>query len=115
MGWGQKIIPQLTEDLQKEFSRNSGFSYANLDRMRKFHLSYKDEPKLAQVVREIPWGQNITVLEKLKDNYQREYYLRMTIRSSWRETVPSIKWNQEQLSSPSVIEDKLRELEEKKE
>ena len=60
LGWGQKIIPQLTEDLQKEFSRNSGFSYANLDRMREFHLAYKDEPKLAQVVREVPWGQNIT-------------------------------------------------------
>ncbi|GAH23132.1 unnamed protein product, partial [marine sediment metagenome] len=60
LGWGQKIIQQLAEDLQKEFPQNSGFSYANLDRMRKFHLSYKDNPKLAQLVREIPWGQNIT-------------------------------------------------------
>ena len=87
LGWGQKIIQQLAEDLQKEFPRNSGFSYANLDRMRKFHLSYKDNPKLAQLVREIPWGQNITILEKLKDNYQREYYLRMTIRSSWSRNI----------------------------
>jgi len=87
LGWGQKIIQQLAEDLQKEFPQNSGFSYANLDRMRKFHLTYKDNPKLAQLVREIPWGQNITVLEKLKDNYQREYYLRMTIRSSWSRNI----------------------------
>jgi len=87
LGWGQKIIQQLAEDLQKEFPQNSGFSYANLDRMRKFHLSYKDNPKLAQLVREIPWGQNITILEKLKDNYQREYYLRMTIRSSWSRNI----------------------------
>lgn len=87
LGWGQKIIQQLAEDLQKEFPRNSGFSYANLDRMRKFHLTYKDNPKLAQLVREIPWGQNITILEKLKDNYQREYYLRMTIRSSWSRNI----------------------------
>ena len=87
LGWGQKIIQQLAEDIQKEFPRNSGFSYANLDRMRKFHLTYKDNPKLAQLVREIPWGQNITILEKLKDNYQREYYLRMTIRSSWSRNI----------------------------
>ena len=87
LGWGQKIIQQLAEDLQEEFPRNSGFSYANLDRMRKFHLTYKDNPKLAQLVREIPWGQNITILEKLKDNYQREYYLRMTIRSSWSRNI----------------------------
>jgi len=87
LGWGQKIIQQLAEDLQKEFPQNSGFSYANLDRMRKFHLTYKDNPKLAQLVREIPWGQNITILEKLKDNYRREYYLRMTIRSSWSRNI----------------------------
>jgi len=87
LGWGQKIIQQLAEDLQEGFPRNSGFSYANLDRMRKFHLTYKDNPKLAQLVREIPWGQNITILEKLKDNYQREYYLRMTIRSSWSRNI----------------------------
>jgi len=87
LGWGQKIIQQLAEDLQEEFPRNSGFSYANSDRMRKFHLTYKDNPKLAQLVREIPWGQNITILEKLKDNYQKEYYLRMTIRSSWSRNI----------------------------
>jgi predicted nuclease of restriction endonuclease-like (RecB) superfamily len=87
LGWGQKIIQQLAEDLQKEFHHNSGFSYANLDRMRKFYLTYKDNPKLAQLVREIPWGQNIAILEKLKDDYQREYYLRMTIRNSWSRNI----------------------------
>jgi len=59
--------------------------------MRKFHLTYKDNPKLAQLVRELPWGQNITILEKPKDNCRREYYLRMTVGSPWREMVPSIK------------------------
>jgi len=86
-GWGKKIIQQLSEDLQKEFPQNSGFSYANLDRMRKFHLAYKDNPKLAQIVREIPWGQNIVILEKLKNGYAREYYLRMTIRNSWSRSI----------------------------
>jgi len=75
LGWGQKRIQQLAEDLQKEFPQNSGFSYANLDQMRKFHLTYKDNPELVQLVREISWGQNIAILEKLKDNYRREYYL----------------------------------------
>ncbi|MDO9464867.1 MAG: PDDEXK nuclease domain-containing protein [bacterium] len=87
LGWGQKIIQQLAEDLQKEFPKNSGFSYANLDRMRKFYLTYKNNPKLAQLVREIHWGQNIVILEKLNDNYQREYYLRMGIRSSWSRSI----------------------------
>lgn len=87
LGWGQKIIQQLSDDLQKAFPKNSGFSYANLDRMRKFYLTYKDDPKLAQLVREIPWGQNIVILEKLSDEYQREYYLRMIIRNGWSRNV----------------------------
>ncbi len=87
LGWGQKIILQLSDDLQKEFPENSGFSYANLYRMRKFYLTYKDNQKLAQLVREIPWGQNIVILEKLKDDYQREYYLRMTVRNSWSRSI----------------------------
>jgi len=40
LGWGQRIIRQLSDDLQKEFPENSGFSYANLYRMRKFYLIY---------------------------------------------------------------------------
>jgi len=87
LGWGQKIIQQLADDLQKEFPENRGFSYANLYRMRKFYLTYKDNSKLAQLVREIPWGQNIVIFEKLKDDYQREYYLQMTIRNSWSRNI----------------------------
>jgi len=87
LGWGTKIIQQLSDDLQKTFPKNSGFSYANLDRMRKFYLTYKENPKLAQLVREIPWGQNIVILEKLRDDYQREYYLRMIIRNAWSRNV----------------------------
>lgn len=86
-GWGSKIIQQLSHDLQTEFPKNSGFSYANLDRMRKFYRTYKDNPKLAQLVREIPWGQNIVILEKLRDDYPREYYLRMTARNAWSRNV----------------------------
>ncbi len=87
LGWGQKIIQRLAEDLQREFPQKSGFSYANLDRMRKFYLTYKHNPKLARLVREIHWGQNIVILEKLNDNYQREYYLRMSIRSLWSRNI----------------------------
>ncbi|PKM91893.1 MAG: DUF1016 domain-containing protein [Euryarchaeota archaeon HGW-Euryarchaeota-1] len=87
LGWGQKIILQLSDDLQKEFPENSGFSERNLKYMRKFYLEYKDKPKVQQLVAQIPWGQNIVILEKLKDDYQREYYLRMTVRNSWSRSI----------------------------
>ena len=87
LGWGQKIIQQLAEDLGKEFPKNSGFSERNLKYMRKFYLEYKDKPKVQQLVAQIPWGQNIIILEKLKDDYAREYYLRMTTRNSWSRNI----------------------------
>ncbi|OIO03639.1 hypothetical protein COY52_07650 [Candidatus Desantisbacteria bacterium CG_4_10_14_0_8_um_filter_48_22] len=87
LGWGQKIIQRLADDLQKEIPRTIGFSYANLDRMRKFYITYVDSPKLAQVVREIPWGQNVVIIEKCSDTYRREYYLRMTIKYGWSRNI----------------------------
>jgi len=87
LGWGRKIIQQLAEDLQKEFPENSGFSERNLKYMRKFYLEYNDKPKVQQLVAQIPWGQNIVILTKTKNNYAREYYLRMTIRNAWSRSI----------------------------
>lgn len=87
LGWGQKIVQRLSRDLQKEFPQNSGFSERNLKYMRKFYLQYKDKPKVQQLVAQIPWGQNIVILDRLNDDYRREYYLRMTIRNSWSRSI----------------------------
>jgi len=83
-GWGQKIIQQLAGDLQKEFPANSGFSERNLKYMRKFYSEYKGKPKVQQLVAQIHWGQNVVILTKIKNDYAREYYLRMTVRNAWK-------------------------------
>jgi len=64
LGWGQKIVQKLSRDLRKEFPKNSGFSERNLKYMRKFYLEYKGKPKVQQLVAQIPWGQNIVILER---------------------------------------------------
>ena len=38
LGWGQKIIQKLANDLRKEFPKNSGFSERNLKYMKKFYI-----------------------------------------------------------------------------
>ena len=53
--WGQSIVEQLSRDLVGEYENFRGFSPDNLWRMRMFYLAYKDQPKLAQLVPEIPW------------------------------------------------------------
>jgi hypothetical protein len=43
-----------------------GFSSSNWWRMRQFFETYKDEPKLAPLVREITWSNNILILSGAK-------------------------------------------------
>jgi predicted nuclease of restriction endonuclease-like (RecB) superfamily len=74
-GWGKFIVENLSKDLRKAFDSKFGFSAQNLWYMRQFYLEYKDTSKLQQLVGEIPWGQNLLILSKVKDFKAREYYL----------------------------------------
>jgi predicted nuclease of restriction endonuclease-like (RecB) superfamily len=42
--------------------------------MRQFYLAYSDSPNLQQLVGEIPWGSNILIFSKYKDDIEKEYY-----------------------------------------
>lgn len=111
-GWGKSVIEHLAEDIQKEFPGISGFSPANIWRMRAFYLAYTkdiqnlaqgaretEKSNLAQVVREIdgktlpyitaeiPWGHNIILIEKIKDPIQRFWYAEQTIENGWSRNV----------------------------
>ena len=66
-GWGKGIVERLSRDLQKEFFGAKGYSTQNLWYMRQFYLEYRNFPSLQQLVGEIPWGQNLIILSRLKD------------------------------------------------
>jgi DUF1016 N-terminal domain len=64
-----------------------GFSAANLWRMRSFYEIYRQNEKLAPLVREIGWTQNVIVMERCKDDLQREFYLKMIRKCGWTKNV----------------------------
>jgi predicted nuclease of restriction endonuclease-like (RecB) superfamily len=72
LGWGKSVVEQLSKDLREIFSGRSGLSVQNLWYMRQFYLEYKDNTNLQQLVGEIPWGQNLTILSKVKDQDRKE-------------------------------------------
>lgn len=74
-GWGKSVVERLSNDLQTEFPGVRGFSASNIWRMKTFYEEYRDNEKLAPLVREIGWIQNKLIFEKCKDDLQREYYL----------------------------------------
>lgn len=87
-GWGKSIVDTFANDLSKMFPGSGfGFSARNIWEMRRFYLAYKDFPNLQRLVAEIPWGQNLTILSKIKDVSAREYYIESTKKCGWTRPV----------------------------
>jgi predicted nuclease of restriction endonuclease-like (RecB) superfamily len=86
-GWGKSIVETLSKDLQNEFPGTQGYSAANLWRIRSFYANYQGNEKLAPMVREISWSHNVAIMEKCKDDLQREFYMRMTKKYGWSKDV----------------------------
>lgn len=86
-GWGKSVVDRLAGDLRTEFPGMSGFSSPNLWFMRQMYLEYKDYPNLLLLVRENHWGQNITIMTKVKNVAAREYYLKTAPQMGWSRNV----------------------------
>jgi predicted nuclease of restriction endonuclease-like (RecB) superfamily len=80
-------VERLADDLQKTFLGTGGFSASNLWRMKLFFETYQGKPKLAPLVREIGWTHNILIFEQCKDDFEREFYIRMTRKYGWSKNV----------------------------
>jgi predicted nuclease of restriction endonuclease-like (RecB) superfamily len=85
--WGKSVVENLAKDLQADFPGMQGFGARNIWRMRDFYLTYQANEKLTPLVTEIGWTHNLIVLEKCKDDLQREFYLRMTRKFGWTKNV----------------------------
>jgi len=86
-GWGKSVVEKLAADLQKEFPGIQGFSARNIWYMRIFHLTYRENKKLQPLVAEISWTKHLVIIDRCKDDLQREFYIRMTRRMGWTKNV----------------------------
>jgi predicted nuclease of restriction endonuclease-like (RecB) superfamily len=113
-GWGKAIVEQLSADLQKKIGEGQSWSPRNLWLMRQLYEEYasptnstntnlkqvvsdlifpnlkqpvSDLEKLKLTVAEVPWGQNILILQKVKDIQARLFYLNATIKNRWSRSV----------------------------
>jgi predicted nuclease of restriction endonuclease-like (RecB) superfamily len=84
---GKSVVENLARDLQAEIPGIKGFSARNIWNMRDFFLTYQGNEKLQPLVAEIGWTHNLIVLEKCKDDLQREFYIRMTRKFGWTKNV----------------------------
>ncbi len=103
LGWGDSVVEMVAADLRRAFPEMRGFSPRNLRSAKQFYLAYADpaiwlQPVakltevtvtefLQQLVAEIPWGQNLLILNKLTDPAARLWYLQATARFGWTRNV----------------------------
>lgn len=86
-GWGKSVVEHLAKDLQASFPGMGGFSSRNIWYMRTFYLCYSENTKLQPMVAEISWTNNLLIMEKCKDDLEREFYIRMTRKHGWTKNV----------------------------
>jgi predicted nuclease of restriction endonuclease-like (RecB) superfamily len=80
LGWGESIVAQVARDLQSEFPGVRGFSRSNVFNMRRYYLTYRDDPKVQTVSGQIPWSHNTLILDTCKAPEERAFYLEAAAR-----------------------------------
>jgi predicted nuclease of restriction endonuclease-like (RecB) superfamily len=85
-GWGSKVIDRLASDLREAFPEMKGFSRANLMYMRAFAEAWSEAEIVQQAVGQLPWGQNVLLLTRLKDPALRLHYAQQASNDGWSRT-----------------------------
>ena len=82
-GWGTKVVQRIATDLAAEFPGAKGFSLRNLKYMRAFAEAWPNREFVQQVVAQISWGNNVVLLDRVKDIEQRKAYARLAAENGW--------------------------------
>jgi len=106
--WGDYVVDVLAEELQKEFPGSRGYSRTNLYRMQYFYNEYSSiaivppsvgqiehnaiiQPSVGQILPEaiasVSWSKHCVILERCKDQLERQYYMKMTKVYGWTKDV----------------------------
>jgi predicted nuclease of restriction endonuclease-like (RecB) superfamily len=86
-GWGAKVIDRLSNDLREAFPDMQGLSPRNLKYMRAFASAWPEEAIVQRVVAQLPWKQNIALLDKLKTPGERLWYAQKAAQEGWSQPV----------------------------
>ncbi len=82
-GYGSGVVKQLSVDLKQEFP-DMGLSPRNLWDMKRFYERYSEaDTKLRQLVAVLPWGHNLLLVKKVKEDQEVAFYASETLAKGW--------------------------------
>jgi predicted nuclease of restriction endonuclease-like (RecB) superfamily len=79
--WGEGVVTQLADYLQRTLAGPKGLSDKNLWRMKQFFDLYSGCKKLSALLRELSWTNNILIMSKCRTMEEREFYVRLATKS----------------------------------
>ncbi len=113
-GWGHGTVKALAERIARRRPNARGFSAQNLWRMRQFYETYRAQPELSSLLRELSWTHNLFVMGKCKRDEEREFYLRLAHTQRWQTRELERQINgalfERTVLSPTKLSVPLREL-----
>ncbi|KVH67483.1 hypothetical protein WL40_15995 [Burkholderia ubonensis] len=86
-GWGAKVIDQLARDLKDAFPDMRGFSPRNLKYMRALAQAWPAPEFVQQPAAQLPWFHLCTLLDKVKDPADRDWYAGKSLEHGWSRNV----------------------------
>jgi predicted nuclease of restriction endonuclease-like (RecB) superfamily len=86
-GWGAKVIDRLSSDLREATPEMQGLSPRNLKYMRAFAAAWPEREIVQRIVAQLPWRQNIALLERLDNKTTRTWYAEQTLKHGWSRSI----------------------------
>ncbi|MDR1187235.1 MAG: PDDEXK nuclease domain-containing protein [Bifidobacteriaceae bacterium] len=86
-GWGAGVIPQLSQDMKREFPGQTGWSPTNLIYMRKAAKRWPRDEISQQLVVKLPWGHIVTLLDKTDTVEDLLWYAQGSVENGWSRAV----------------------------
>lgn len=81
--WGNKFIDELALELKITFPNIKGFSVRNLKNMKKYYVECQRSQFVQTASAQIPWSHNVLILDKIKDEEKRIWYMNQTVNNGW--------------------------------
>lgn len=86
--WGDGVVKQLADYIERNNPDIKGFSDKNLWRMKQFYETYNiGDEKLSTLLRQISWSHNLAIMSRAKTMEERLFYLQLCVhdRLSFRQ------------------------------
>ena len=113
--WGDGVVKQLADYIERTSPEAKGFSDKNLWRMKQFYETYNGvDEKLSTLLRQISWSNNLAIMSRCKTIEERAFYLNLCVhdRLSFRQLerqIDSALYERNAVGSPK-LSTMLREI-----